>query len=76
MRIQIEGHTDNQGDAAYNQQLSQRRAASVARYLVSQGVAPERILKKGFGATKPAESNATEAGRAANRRTECRILAL
>lgn len=76
MRIQIEGHTDNQGDAAYNQQLSQRRAASVARYLVSQGVAPERILKKGFGATKPSESNATEAGRAANRRTECRILAL
>ena len=76
MRIQIEGHTDNQGDTAYNQQLSQRRAASVAAYLESQGIAQDRILKKGFGATKPAESNATPEGRAANRRTECRILAL
>lgn len=76
MRIQIEGHTDDQGDASYNLQLSQRRANSVVTYLVSHGVPAGRISKKGFGSTKPAQSNTTPEGRAANRRTECRILAL
>ncbi len=76
MRIQIEGHTDNQGEAAYNQQLSERRANSVAQYLIQKGIAPTRIARKGFGESSPAQSNDTEAGRAANRRTECRIVAL
>lgn len=76
MRIQIEGHTDNQGEAAYNQQLSERRANSVAQYLIEKGIAPTRITRKGFGESLPAQSNDTEEGRAANRRTECRIVAL
>lgn len=76
MRIQIEGHTDNQGAAAYNQQLSERRANSVAQYLIEKGIAPTRITRKGFGESLPAQSNDTEEGRAANRRTECRIVAL
>ena len=76
MRIQIEGHTDNQGEAAYNQQLSERRANSVAQYLIQKGIAPTRITRKGFGESLPAQSNDTEEGRAANRRTECRIVAL
>lgn len=76
MRIQIEGHTDNQGDATYNLQLSERRAQSVAQYLIGKGVEASRITRKGFGVSRPAASNDTAEGRAANRRTECRILAL
>lgn len=76
MRIQIEGHTDNQGEASYNQQLSERRANSVAQYLIQKGITPARITRKGFGESVPAQTNDTDEGRAANRRTECRIIAL
>ena len=76
MRIQIEGHTDNQGEASYNQKLSEKRARSVANYLISKGIAPNRIHCKGLGATLPAQTNDTPEGRAANRRTTCKILAL
>ncbi len=67
----IEGHTDNVGTAEFNQDLSQRRAAAVRQALTSQfGVAPGRLLTKGFGFTRPLESNDTVAGRARNRRVE------
>ena len=76
MRVQIEGHTDNSGTPSYNLELSKRRAISVRVYLSNAGIATDRIECVGFGQTRPAADNTTEAGRAANRRTECRIIAL
>jgi OmpA-OmpF porin, OOP family len=66
----ISGHTDNQGSAELNQRLSQARAASVITWLASHGVAPGRLTPQGFGPTRPVVDNATEAGRALNRRVE------
>ena len=71
--LDIDGHTDNTGSADYNQQLSERRAVSVGRYLNSQQVDARRLLIVGFGETRPSASNDTESGRAANRRVEIRI---
>jgi len=62
------GHTDSVGDAAYNQKLSERRAQAVVDYLAAKGVAPGRIKAVGYGETKPIADNATEEGRAQNRR--------
>jgi outer membrane protein OmpA-like peptidoglycan-associated protein len=67
-RVVIEGHTDNAGDDAYNQSLSERRAAAVKAYLVGNGLASERIDAVGLGETQPVADNATEAGRQENRR--------
>ncbi len=67
-RIRVEGHTDSQGDANYNLQLSQRRAESVRDQLIKDGVPPEMLDAKGFGPTQPVADNATSAGRAKNRR--------
>jgi len=72
--MQVEGHTDSQGDDAANQKLSEERAAAVVAYLVEQGVEAERLKAKGFGETKPVEDNETSEGRAANRRVEFNIL--
>jgi outer membrane protein OmpA-like peptidoglycan-associated protein len=73
--IRINGHTDNVGDAAYNQQLSEQRAQAVARYLLNYGISPERVSAKGFGETQPiAPNNVEVGGRALNRRTEIEIL--
>jgi len=74
LRIQVEGHTDNQGYAAYNQTLSEKRSAAVVEALVAQGVARERMQGKGFGASRPVASNETAEGQALNRRTEIKIL--
>lgn len=71
--IDVIGHTDSVGRADYNQALSQRRAQSVATYLISQGVRGDRILTDGRGATQPIATNATEQGRARNRRVEIQI---
>lgn len=68
--IQVVGHTDNTGSEAYNMDLSQRRAASVANVLVNSGVASGRVQTIGRGESQPIASNATEAGRAKNRRVE------
>ena len=68
--VKIEGHTDNIGPEEYNQDLSERRALSVANYLIDQGVDSDRITTKGFGSTRPIASNKTSKGRAKNRRTE------
>ena len=71
--ITISGHTDWIGSDQYNQGLSERRAASVANYLVSQGVPAERIQSQGFGESQPVADNKTDEGRAQNRRVEIAI---
>lgn len=75
MVIELAGHTDNVGSAAMNQKLSEERAESVKRYLVSKGVSPAiRIIAVGYGQSQPIASNNTEEGRQKNRRTEVKIL--
>ncbi len=68
--VQVVGHTDNSGSAAYNQDLSQRRAVSVANVLRESGVPNGRISAYGRGEDQPIASNLTPAGRAQNRRVE------
>ncbi len=70
IKTQVEGHTDSVGSDASNLALSQKRADAVASYMASQGVAKERVSAKGYGETKPIGDNATEEGRAKNRRVE------
>jgi OOP family OmpA-OmpF porin len=70
LRVSVEGHTDSVGSDAYNQRLSERRAQAVKDYLVHQGIDAGRITTTGYGESKPVASNATEAGRAQNRRAE------
>ena len=72
--IEIEGHTDNLGDNAHNLKLSEARAKAVMDYLTNNGISPERLSCKGYGATHPIQPNDTEEGRAANRRTECKVM--
>jgi outer membrane protein OmpA-like peptidoglycan-associated protein len=69
-KIVVEGHTDSQGGAAYNQELSQRRAQSVRDYLVSRNIAADRVTATGFGLTRPIADNGSAEGRANNRRVE------
>jgi outer membrane protein OmpA-like peptidoglycan-associated protein len=66
----VEGYTDSQGSASYNQDLSQRRARSVRDYLVSHGIASDRVTAQGFGLTRPIADNESPEGRANNRRVE------
>lgn len=66
--LRIEGHTDNAGKSDANQELSEKRAMAVARWLVSKGADCKRLIAVGFGDTKPVESNDTPAGKATNRR--------
>src|SRR5690606_19048183 len=73
--INIYGHTDSKGTDAYNLSLSERRAAAVRSYLISQGVASSRMLTMGVGEKEPVASNDTDAGRAENRRVEFAITA-
>jgi outer membrane protein OmpA-like peptidoglycan-associated protein len=73
--ILIEGHTDNSGDHAYNQTLSENRAQSVKKYLINNGIAANRISSLGYGEDQPLQDNETEQGRAANRRVEVAIYA-
>ncbi|MCP9237506.1 OmpA family protein [Lewinella sp. JB7] len=74
VRVEIAGHTDDVGSEEDNQDLSERRAASVKRYLESQGIAADRITAVGYGESRPVAPNETEAGRASNRRTTFRLL--
>lgn len=73
--LQIDGHTDNKGTVDYNQKLSERRAGNVAGYLTSNGINIERITTKGYGLNMPKYDNATDDGRAKNRRVEFIITA-
>ncbi len=74
--INITGHTDSTGSDSYNQALSERRAASVGRYLASQGIDPVRIATGGMGESMPIASNETPEGRQANRRVELELVPL
>ncbi|MEI5640253.1 MULTISPECIES: OmpA family protein [unclassified Pseudoalteromonas] len=72
--LNIIGHTDSTGTASFNQTLSEQRAESVKRYLLSQQVLAARIYAEGMGETQPIASNGTEQGRAQNRRVEIKIV--
>ena len=71
--VEVSGHTDSTGSAAYNQTLSEQRAATVATYLDNRGIDRQRILAFGRGLTQPIADNATPEGRALNRRVEIRL---
>jgi outer membrane protein OmpA-like peptidoglycan-associated protein len=68
--VEIQGHTDSAGDDTFNLRFSQKRAESVRGYLINKGIAPSRLVARGYGETSPIESNHTSRGRAANRRIE------
>jgi len=70
LKVSIEGHTDNVGNAAANKTLSESRAKAVMDALVAKGINKTRLSSKGWGSTKPVADNATEEGKAANRRVE------
>jgi len=72
--IEVAGHTDSTGSDAYNQQLSERRAASVIAYMVSHGVQDKRMIRVGAGEQHPVASNATPEGRQQNRRVEITLV--
>jgi outer membrane protein OmpA-like peptidoglycan-associated protein len=74
LKIEISGHTDNSGGEAYNQTLSEKRAAEVYHFLTGKGIAAQRLSFKGFGASRPVADNSTPEGRAQNRRTEFRVV--
>ena len=72
--IQLEGHTDNLGNAEKNMKLSQDRVEAVKKYLVSKGIDKNRIKTKAFGGTQPLSNDRTEEAKALNRRVEMRVL--
>lgn len=76
LKIEIGGHTDNVGTAANNLTLSNNRAQSAVKYLISKGIAAARLTSKGYGATVPVADNNTEAGKAQNRRTVLKVTGL
>jgi len=72
--VLVEGYADSQGNATYNMKLSEKRADFVIKYLVKQGVAKDRLVKKYFGINNPVGDNKTIAGRALNRRVEIKTV--
>jgi len=74
--VDVYGHTDSDGSAQFNQSLSERRAQSVARYLITRGVISDRLFVRGLGESQPIASNSTAAGKSQNRRVEIRIAPL
>lgn len=74
IRVEVQAHTDNSGEASYNQSLSEKRANTVRDYLISQGIAADRLEAKGYGESSPMADNATREGRAQNRRVELKII--
>jgi len=70
LRVMVAGHTDSDGDDAYNKDLSQRRAQSVVNYLTNQGVDGQNMIARGFGEEQPIAGNDTTEGKAENRRVE------
>ncbi|MBD3218923.1 MAG: OmpA family protein, partial [candidate division Zixibacteria bacterium] len=70
VKLEIAGHTDISGPRDYNVQLSQRRAEAVRDYFIEQGIAPDRLVAKGYGPDKPKYDNDTAEGRRKNRRVE------
>ena len=76
IKLQINGHTDNTGNAEDNLKLSTNRAKAVVDYLISKSINPSRLSYKGFGATNPIAENSTEEGKAKNRRTEFAVIGM
>ena len=74
IRIEIQGHTDDEGDPLLNEALSLRRAEAVRQYLIQAGVPAQRLRAAGFGGARPIADNRTAAGKAKNRRVEVRVL--
>jgi OmpA-OmpF porin, OOP family len=74
MIVEIQGHTDNVGKEEDNQKLSQGRAEAVKNYLISKGLAANRISAKGYGSSQPIADNGTDAGKAKNRRTSLKVI--
>ncbi len=74
IEIEMSAHTDSKGADTYNLKLSDGRAKSVREYIVSKGIAPERIISQGYGESKPVATNETDEGRQLNRRVEFKIL--
>lgn len=74
LRLGVYGHTDNRGGLALNTRLSKERAAACMKYLVDKGIDQSRLESNGFGPSKPLDDNATDAGRARNRRVEFQVL--
>jgi outer membrane protein OmpA-like peptidoglycan-associated protein len=70
LKVEVQGHTDNVGNDAYNQTLSDARAKAVLTWLTQHGVAADRLTAKGYGKTKPVADNGNDEGRAKNRRVE------
>jgi OOP family OmpA-OmpF porin len=70
LKVEVQGHTDNVGNDAYNQTLSESRAKAVMTWLTQHGVAADRLTAKGYGKTKPVADNGSDEGRAKNRRVE------
>jgi OmpA-OmpF porin, OOP family len=70
LKVEVQGHTDNVGNDAYNQTLSEARAKAVVTWLTQHGVAADRLTAKGYGKTKPVADNGSDEGRARNRRVE------
>ncbi|MBL0017028.1 MAG: PD40 domain-containing protein [Bacteroidetes bacterium] len=76
LRVEIGGHTDNVGTDKENQVLSENRANEVRKYLISKGIKPERIEAKGYGESLPMATGDSDAARALNRRTVCKIIGI
>lgn len=74
IRIEIGGHTDSDGSAAFNQQLSENRAKSAVKYLVSKGISESRLVAKGYGKDQPIVANDTPDNKAKNRRVEMKVI--
>jgi OmpA-OmpF porin, OOP family len=70
LKLEVQGHTDNVGNDAYNQTLSEARAKAVVTWLTQHGVAADRLTAKGYGRAKPVADNGSDEGRARNRRVE------
>jgi outer membrane protein OmpA-like peptidoglycan-associated protein len=73
-KVEVQGHTDSKGGDAYNKKLSDRRAASVVTWLVTNGIDKAKLTSAGYGKDRPIDSNDTDEGRANNRRVEFHIL--
>ena len=74
--IEISANTDDKGEAPYNLELSEKRAASVVQYLQEKGIQEKRLQSKGYGESRPVDTNQTDAGRAQNRRVEFKVISI
>ena len=72
--VEVEGHTDSDGDADYNKMLSTQRAEAVREYLIGAGASPEQLTAVGYGESRPIADNSSSAGKAENRRVVLRVL--